>query len=84
LAEVAVQVEPVSASNSLIIGKNTGNFVKSGFSLENGGHLTGDFRCLQPYSPPNATGNLEAQIWEFFARNSDLNSASAHSPAMSV
>ena len=59
----AVSREPVSAPNSLLTGKLTGNFrVRS----------TRGFNSLQPNSLRNGTGNFQRRIRENFSRNREI------------
>jgi len=59
----AVSREPVSAPNSLLTGKLTGNFrVRS----------TRGFNSLQPNSLRNGTGNFRRRIRENFSRNREI------------
>jgi hypothetical protein len=59
----AVSREPVSAPNSLLTGKLTGNFrVRS----------TRGFNSLQPNSLRNGTGNFQKRIRENFSRNREI------------
>src|SRR5262249_40389616 len=80
LADDAVSCELVSAPNSLLTGKLTGNFAESlalcyDFDVQS----TSQFKGLPPNSLHNGTGNFCSHNREFFRDNREFNRASSES-----
>jgi hypothetical protein len=72
MADDAVNCEPVSASNSLLTVKLTGNFAKSDLRCDFEVRSASEFNGFQPNSLRNRTGNFQTRIREFFSSNREI------------
>ena len=75
MADDAVHYEPVSAPNSLLTGKLTGNFAESAPLLDFDVQIASEFKGLQQNSLRNGTGNFCSHNREFFRDNREFNRA---------